>query len=62
MGTICCVFQLMECTICGNMAPHTNENHILFYYMDVYSSIMLGHSYLNIALTAAENKVNVIFF
>ena len=38
-------FDFVECIIDGNMALYIDNNQILYYPMDVYRSIMLGHNY-----------------
>ena len=46
MGAACCLFNFLEYIIGSNMALHISDNHIQFYHMDVYRSIMLGCKYL----------------
>ena len=45
MGIICHIIDYMECLIDRNMALRTDDLHILYYYKDMYSSIIMGHSY-----------------
>ena len=35
----------MQCTIRISMALYLNNTHVLYYNMDAFRSIMLGHSY-----------------
>ena len=45
MGIICIILKLFECSTGSNMDLYINNNHILYYHMDVAKSSMLGHSY-----------------
>ena len=41
----CYIFNYMESIPWGIMALHIDYQNILYYYMDTYNSIMMGHSY-----------------
>ena len=44
-NTVCYAFNYLEGISHKNIALHISDNHILYYHMDAYRSIMMGHSY-----------------